>query len=320
MKQQTNDCNRPRVKVIDTHYLRPAMDASHLLIEDGEALFIDTGTAQATELLLTALAEEELRPDDVRYVVLTHIHLDHAGGAGALLQHCPNATLIVHPKGAAHMINPEKLIRASIDIYGAEKFAELYGSITPIDAHRVRETGDGATLGIRGRTLHLLDTPGHARHHLSIWDPAGRAVFSGDTLGLAYPELQLSGCPPFMMPTTSPAAFEPDVLEQSIKRLLSLRPQTCYLTHFGPVDPHPQAISRLIELVRQHAALGKSPERVDIPALAGRVCELLVCAYEDYCRENKETGLDRTSVAQLLAGDCILNAQGIAAWQARNNR
>ncbi len=315
----TSDQHRPAtIKVIDTHYIRRNLAASHLLIEQGEALFIDTGPARAIDYLLDALAEEHLTPADVRYIILTHIHLDHAGGAGELMRRCPRATLLVHPRGASHMIDPEKLITASIDIYGAELFDKLYGTITPIDKDRVVAVEDGYVLPFHCRTLHFFDTPGHARHHLSIWDKTGNGIFTGDTLGLALPELQLPGKPPFLIPTTSPAAFDPEVLEHSIKRLMSLRPATFYLTHFGPVVADSRSVARLIELIRHHASLGRQPHQPEPSHLKAPLRDLLMTAYLDYCREYDGKPVTPDTFDQLLAGDIELNAQGIAIWRGRS--
>ncbi|MBE0585769.1 MAG: MBL fold metallo-hydrolase [Desulfofustis sp.] len=308
---------RSTIKVIDTRYIRRNLAASHLLIEEGAALFVDTGPAPAVDYLLAGLAEEQLTPNDVRYIVLTHIHLDHAGGAGELMRRCPRATLLVHPKGAGHMIDPEKLITASIDIYGAELFKKLYGTITAIDKDRVVAVEDGYLLSFHGRTLQFFDTPGHARHHLSIWDRAGNGIFTGDTLGLALPELQIPEMPPFLMPTTSPAAFDPDALEQSIKRLMSLRPAILYLTHFGPVQADRHSVDRLIELIRRHADLGRPPQRPEPASLTAPIHDLLFASYLDYCREYGGIPIDTARFDELLAGDVELNAQGVAIWSAR---
>lgn len=316
-----NDSSEQRgpatIKVIDTHYIRPKLAASHLLIEQGEALFVDTGPARAIDYLLAGLAEEALTPDDVRFIILTHIHLDHAGGAGELMRRCPRATLLVHPRGAAHMIDPEKLINASIDIYGADLFNTLYGSITATDKDRVVAVEDGHVVAFHSRTLQFFDTPGHARHHLSIWDKTGNGIFTGDTLGLALPELQLPGRPPFLIPTTSPAAFDPDALEHSITRLMSLRPATFYLTHFGPVVADQRAVARLVELIRQHAHLGRQSQQSDPEQLKTPLRDLLMTAYLDYCREYDGKPVTADTFDQLLTGDIELNAQGVAIWNAR---
>ncbi len=317
----TSDQHSPAaVKVIDTHYIRPQLAASHLLIEQGEALFVDTGPARAIDYLLAGLAEERLTPADVRFIILTHIHLDHAGGAGELMRRCPRAALLVHPRGAPHMIDPEQLISASIDIYGADLFDKLYGTITAIDKDRVIAVEDGYVLPFHSRTLHFFDTPGHARHHLSIWDKTGNGIFTGDTLGLALPELQLPGKPPFLIPTTSPAAFDPDALEHSIKRLMSLRPALFYLTHFGPVMADPRSVARLIELIRRHASLARQPEQPEPEQLTAPLRDLLMTAYLDYCLEYDGKPVPPDRFDQLLAGDIELNAQGIAIWCARQQR
>ena len=151
-------------QTIDTHYISAYMVASHLMIEKGEALFIDVGTSPACVLLLEELVRQGLQPEQVRYIILTHIHLDHGGGTSRLMQHCPHATLLVHPKGAGHMIEPERLVKAAAEVYGEKLFRKLYGEIGPIDERRVKTVSEGFKLDFNGRPLHFYDTPGHACH------------------------------------------------------------------------------------------------------------------------------------------------------------
>ena len=130
------------ISTIDTHYVRPGKAASHLMIEGGKAAFIDVGTTHSKDYLLDAVRQHNLTPDDVRYIIVTHIHLDHAGGAGILMKEWPKATLVVHPKGVQHMIQPEKLIQASIDIYGKELYKRRYGEIPIIPKDRIMTVED----------------------------------------------------------------------------------------------------------------------------------------------------------------------------------
>src|ERR1700691_5829070 len=158
------------ISAIDSEFQRPMLDAIHLLVEDGKAAVIDTATNHAVPLVLEALAIKGIRRADVEYVILTHIHLDHAGGAGLLLQHLPNATVTVHPRGARHLVDPSQLIAGTVAVYGAETARRSYGEIVPVPASRIVETGEGASISLNGRELRFLDTPGHARHHVAIYD------------------------------------------------------------------------------------------------------------------------------------------------------
>ncbi|TXT21253.1 MAG: beta-lactamase-like protein [bacterium] len=175
------------IVTLDADYLRPGLAAVHLIVEDGGVAIVDTGTNHAVPSVLAELRGLGLGPEAVDYVIVTHVHLDHAGAAGALLQNCPNAKLVVHPKGARHMIDPAKLVAGSIAVYGREHFYAHYGDIVPAPAERVIEAGDGFRLDFRGRTLSFLDTPGHARHHYCIHDQRSNSLFTGDTFGISYP-------------------------------------------------------------------------------------------------------------------------------------
>ena len=300
------------IHMIDTHYLREQMAASHLLIERGEAAFIDVGTAPAYDLLLSEVVRQGLQPENVRYIILTHIHLDHAGGASTLMNHCPQATLLVHPKGAAHMIEPERLVQASSEVYGEELFNKLYGEIGPIDEHRVKSVSEGFMLDFNGRSLHFLETPGHARHHCCIWDPKTNGLFSGDACGMAYPLLQKDKTRPFFIPATAPAAFQPDEMIKSIRRLMKLDPDVLHLPHFGPVAANRESIGALIDLIEEHERLATAGE-FNHQATFDR---LLHVFYESYLDFGDGT-LDKSEFRRFLAGDIEINVQGIAARQAR---
>jgi len=220
------------ISVVDSVYDRRLQTAIHLLIEDGRAAVIDTGTSHAVPHVLAALAAKGVAPEAVDYVILTHVHLDHAGGAGQLMARFPNARLTVHPRGARHVIDPSRLRAATVAIYGIEETRRVYGEILPVAAGRVIETGEGTTLRLAGRELLFLDAPGHARHHVVVRDGKTGHLFAGDTFGLSYRELDQDGRQ-FSFPTTSPSQFDPPALHRSIDRMLSYGPQALYITHFG---------------------------------------------------------------------------------------
>jgi len=219
---------------LDADYLRPGLAAIHLIVENGRVAIVDTGTNPSVPLVLAELKHLGLAPADVEYVIVTHVHLDHAGAAGALLQNCRNAKLVVHPKGARHMIDPARLVAGSIAVYGREHFFEQYGEIVPAPAERVIEADDGFRLDLQGRTLSFLDTPGHARHHYCIHDSASNSLFTGDTFGISYREFDVEGRP-FIFPTTTPVQFEPEALHASIDRLVATGAVAVFLTHYGRV-------------------------------------------------------------------------------------
>jgi glyoxylase-like metal-dependent hydrolase (beta-lactamase superfamily II) len=233
--QNTQSASEPRIVTIDADYIRPGLAACYLVIENGRAAFVETGTTNSVSHLLQALKNAGLAPDAVDYVLLTHVHLDHAGGAGALMQHLPQAKCVVHPRGARHLADPSKLIAGAKEVYGAGRFAELYGEIPPIPAQRIVEVSDGAHLSLGGRDFEFIHTPGHALHHYCIVDRAARVLFSGDTFGIAYREFDTAQGA-FIFVTTTPVQFDPIAAHESIDRIMSYAPRAIYPTHFDRLE------------------------------------------------------------------------------------
>lgn len=302
------------IHTFDAHYLRPGMVAVHAIVEQGHAILIDTGTRHAVPHFLRELDLLGVSPERVDYVIATHVHLDHAGGAGALLAACPNARLVVHPKGARHLIDPAKLIAGSIAVYGQARFAELYGEIVPAPAERVIEAGEGFRIDFHGHALTFLDTPGHARHHFCIHDAGSHSIFTGDTFGISYREFDVAGRA-FIFPTTTPVQFEPEALHASIDRLMALNPQAAWLTHYGRVTDLPRLAAeqhRLIdEFVRLTRAVAGEGE-----ARHAALKEALGACLLDALRAHGCT-LPEAQMRELLAGDIELNAQGLLVWRDR---
>ncbi|HET7267110.1 MAG TPA: MBL fold metallo-hydrolase [Oleiagrimonas sp.] len=304
------------IHTIDTGFQRPNFDAAYLVVENGHAAFIDCGTNHSRPRLLAALEQTGLAPHDVDWLILTHVHLDHAGGAGELMAALPNARLVVHPRGARHMIDPSKLWAGASAVYGEEEMQRSYGKLEPVPAERVVEAPDGHEVDLAGRILRCLDTPGHARHHNAIHDPKSGRICSGDTFGLSYRELD-SDKGPFIIPTTSPIQFDPDALHASIRRLVALDPPAIHLTHFGPVgdirrlgDDLHATIDAMVALARP---LSDDEQRHDklVQALAG--------LYVDRARQHG-CPLDADGVRRLLDIDTELNAQGLEVWLDRQQR
>ncbi|MBI5331571.1 MAG: MBL fold metallo-hydrolase [Betaproteobacteria bacterium] len=305
------------IHTLDAEYVRPGLAAIHLIVEAGRVAIVDTGTNRSVPTVLAALGELGLTPADVEYVIVTHVHLDHAGAAGALLAACPNARLVVHPKGARHMIDPAKLEAGTIAVYGEALFRELYGHIVPCPADRVIEANDGHRLELAGRVLTFIDTPGHARHHFCIHDAQSESLFTGDTFGISYREFDVEGHP-FIFPTSTPVQFEPEALHASIERLLALEPEAAYLTHYSRITGLEDLAVHLHELIdeyvertlaapgvgaERHAWLKQALEEVLMQRLRAHGCTL----DDAVCRE-------------LLANDVELNAQGLLVWRDREPR
>ena len=301
------------ISAVDTNYVRPGLDASHLIVEDGHAAFVDAGTSHSVPLLLGALASKDLEPAQVDWLLLTHVHLDHAGGAGRLMAALPNATAVLHPRGAPHMADPDRLIEGSIAVYGRDAFNALYGEIVPIPAERIREVADGERLNLNGRPLEFIHTEGHAKHHYCIVDRAAEAVFTGDSFGLSYRELD-TAAGPFIFPTTTPVHFDPEAAHASIERILSYRPRRVYLTHYSAVD-NPQDLADQLHgdldaYVRIALAHRSDPDPE--PAICRELTEWTF-------RRLDAHGFDPDPARRehLIHLDMELNAQGLAVWLKR---
>ncbi len=217
------------ITCIDTLLHRPGLASCYLVEQGGVAGFIDTGTNNSVPILLEVLRRKGISHDDVLFVMPTHVHLDHAGGAGGLMQHFPNATLLMHPRGARHMIDPARLEQGSLAVYGEAAFAEMFGRLIPVDAGRVQEVDDGFELDLNGRKLTFLDTPGHARHHYCVYDELSRGIFSGDTCGASYPELN-NGRARFIFPPSTPVQFDPTAWCETLERVMLYHPERMYVT------------------------------------------------------------------------------------------
>jgi glyoxylase-like metal-dependent hydrolase (beta-lactamase superfamily II) len=296
---------------VDSVYDRRLQTAIHLLVEGGRAAVIDTGTAHAVPHVLTALQGMGVSPEAVDYVILTHVHLDHAGGAGQLMARFPNARLTVHPRGARHMVDPSRLLAATVAIYGEAETRRTYGEVLPVPAARVIETGEGARLALAGRELRFLDVPGHARHHVAVFDPASGGMFAGDTFGLSYRELDVGGRQ-FAFPTTSPSQFDPAALHHSIDRMLSIGARAMYLAHFGRVTEPARMAADLHRLIDAHAALGERQRHAG--AERKRLLMEGVTAILLDESERQKWLLPREKLLALFALDIELNAQGMESW------
>lgn len=301
------------ITTVDAEYVRPSFASVHVLERDGRAILIDTGANSAVPLVMRALSEVGIAPEAVEYLFLTHVHLDHAGGAGLLLEKLPRARVIVHPRGAPHLVDPSRLEAATIAVYGKHGYEQLYGKLFPIPAERIYETHDGERLPFGSHELLVLHTPGHAMHHHVLFDPVASAVFSGDTFGLSYRELDTEAGP-FIVPTTTPTQFDPQQLLASIRRVAELGPESVYLTHFGRVtgvarlaDSLTEQIQRFVEITREHAGAPDRHERI-----RSALREYLVERARAHGIANPGTTIDT-----VLGPDLFLNAQGLVAWLTR---
>lgn len=301
------------IVAIDTEYVRPLQDASHLIIEAGRAAFVDTGVNASVPLLLDALQQQGLDVADVDYVFLTHVHLDHAGGAGLLLASLPNARCVIHPRGARHMIEPSKLIAGTEAVYGVERTLELFGVIQPIDASRVVVAEDGQWIELNGRELQVLFTEGHARHHYCLHDPASCGVFTGDSFGVSYRELD-TAAGEFIFPISTPASFDPAAAHKSVDRIMGRSPERLYLTHYSRVTDLERLAADMHAGIDAYVTMALAHQDADDPYAVIRPAmydylstRLLAHGYKG----------DDDAMRSALEIDTALNAQGLVSWLQR---
>lgn len=299
------------ISAIDSGYQRSRLDAIHLIVENGRAAVVDCGVNSSVARVMRALREKGLCAEDVDYVILTHIHLDHAGGAGLLLSQLPNARLTVHPRGVRHLIDPGKLISGTIAVYGADLARSLFGDIMAVDARRIIETPDQSTIMLNGRELVFFDTPGHARHHVCVLDTKSGHLFSGDTFGLSYRELDRDGRQ-FVFPTSSPVQFDAAAAHRSVVLIVGLRPPAVYVTHYSQVHGIDRLGDDMHRLLDAFVALARRADGAD----SGRHARLVAGMTELVLREAVRQGwpLSREAVLAVFAGDIELNAQGLGVW------
>lgn len=299
------------ISAIDAQFHRPQRASIHLIVENGVAALVDTGTTFSIPGVIQVLKEKNLTIEDVAYIFLTHIHLDHAGGASECMRRFPNARLVVHPRGARHMADPTRLVAGAMAVYGETEFTRVYGEIQSIDADRIIEAPDEFRMELNGRPLLFLDTPGHARHHYSIYDERSNAFFTGDTFGVSYRDFDVNGME-FIFPTTTPVQFDPVAAHASIDRIMSYNPQHVFLTHYsrvGHLAQHAESMHSLVDSfveISEHANQNSSVRHATISTA---IQDLLLKRLSQHgCQLSPEV------ICDLLSSDIKLNTQGLEHW------
>ena len=302
------------IYAIDTGYHRPSFDASYLLLQEGKngisAAFIDVGTNYSAPRLMDTLEDLDLLPSQVDFIILTHVHLDHAGGAGEMMRLCPKAQLVVHPRGARHMADPSALRAGAVGVYGEDQVQKEYGQLLPVPKERILEAVDNFQINLGGRILRCMDTPGHAKHHITIWDQLSQGAFTGDTFGLSYREFDTEKGA-FLIPTTTPIQFDPEAMRASVERIMNLQPKALFPTHYSKITNVPALEKQFLNLLDQVVQLG-----LDLKNSSNRHQRIKDGLLKIYSNSllNHGCKLPPLEIAKLLDVDIELNAQGMEVW------
>jgi len=228
---------------------RPAVTSAYLL-EGPEPALVETGPTTSTGPVTEGLASLGVGPDDLAHVVVTHIHLDHAGGAGTVAAAFPRATVWVHERGAQHLVDPTRLERSAARVYGGEeRLRALFGPMAPVPADRLRSVDEGATLRFGPRSVDVLYTPGHASHHVALLDADTGSLFVGDALGVHLPDVGV------LRPATPPPEIDVELMVRSIERIRATAGSRLLFSHFGPVEGADELCALAIDRLERWAGV-----------------------------------------------------------------
>lgn len=299
---------------LDSGYFRDSFDAVHLIEDNGELAIVDTGTQYSVPRILQAIKNLGLTPKDVRYILLTHVHLDHAGGAGLLAEHCPQARVVVHPRGVRHLVDPSKLWQAVCQVYTQEVAERDYGGMAPISRTSILEATEDLSLKLGARKIHFWDAPGHALHHVFIVDEGSNAIFTGDTFGISYRELD-SAQGAFTFVTSSPSQFDPATHRASVQRVIQANPKAVYLTHYSELRQVQAAGEALLEQIEAYAELAKRHSHRENDRATAIMADLQELLFQQIHAHGSP--LSQDELKTLLALDLRLNADGLVCWLDR---
>lgn len=288
---------------------RPCRSAAYLLLDEKITL-IETGSAKSHEILLSAMAKLGLKPEDLAYVIVTHVHLDHAGGAGQMMEKAVNAKLVVHPRGARHMIDPSKLWAGTSQVYG-ERIHELFGSMVPVPEERVLIRNHLDTLDIGKRTLTFFDSPGHAKHHFTILDPLNDVLYAGDAVGVRYRTCYTGWDFEWVMPSSAPTDFDPVAVHNTMAMLREVPFSWVYHTHFGR-SPKEEALRETERCANGMAELIHRIYEPDIDV------NTVISALREWITQDlKQQGYEPGTDVEVLDFDVILDALGLIYFEER---
>lgn len=303
------------VTAIDTFMGGRERYTAAYLLDAEEPTLVETGPGTSVEPVTAALHELGIGPEELAHVVLTHIHLDHAGGAGALAARFPRASVWVHERGAPHLADPARLVASTARVWGEAEMRELFGPTEPVEAGRLHPLRDEDVIDLGGRQLDVLDTPGHASHHVALVDSRTGVVFTGDALGIHVPDL------PVLRPATPPPEFNLERAVGSIERIRGRARSVLLFAHFGPLRDVDATCDLAIRRVREWTdVVGEAMWETQDP-------EELAARLEDTALGDIETGAEVTLDLEMLEdrlrllSSIRMNAMGIERyWRKRRER
>lgn len=295
-----------RIYLIDGYDMGLKHRTGTYVIDEEQLTLVDTGPSPSVPRITAGLAEIGHTLDEVKYIIVTHVHLDHAGGAGFLLEDCPNATVVVHEKGARHLADPSRLTAGAKMVYG-ESFDRFFEPVVPIPEERLLIKREGDELELSPAcSLKFLDTPGHANHHFSIYDPVSNGLFAGDTVGVRYEQLAQEGVALFL-PSTSPNQFNEEAMRRAIERFSEMKLDRIYYGHFSQTKEPELALRQVAEWLDVFMEQGQKA------VAEGATADQLACRLEARVRDY----LDEFEIAhdhevyEIIRLDLNVGSQGL---------
>jgi len=295
---------------VDTRMAGRSRLTSAYLLEGSEPTLVETGPTTSVEAVTEGLRSLGLGPDDLAHIVVTHIHLDHAGGVGRLSRHFARALVWVHDRGAPHLADPRKLVASASRVYGEEKLRSLFGPVDPVPADRLRSVSEGDKIPLGERTLEVMYTPGHASHHIALVDGSSGAVFTGDALGIHLPDVQV------LRPATPPPDIDIELGVESIERIRSRADSILLFSHFGPVQEVDELCSIASSRLRKWADIVR--HALDQTDDLDRITELLEQATAPEFDQAREAGMAIDMDRYETLSSMRMNASGLVRyWKKR---
>jgi glyoxylase-like metal-dependent hydrolase (beta-lactamase superfamily II) len=239
------------IRAIDSMMCGREQVTSCYLVDAEEPALVETGPTTSVEAVRSGLEELGVGPNDLAHIVVTHIHLDHAGGAGSLSPHFPRARVWVHERGAPHLADPTKLMSSAIRVYGEDRLMEMFGPVEPVARDRLQAVAGGDRIELGGRDLEAIYTPGHASHHVALRDSATGVIFVGDAMGVFLPDVGV------LRPASPPPEFDLEQAIQSIGLIADREPPAILFSHFGPADQVDELCDLAVSRLRKWTAVVK---------------------------------------------------------------